>query len=305
MNIIQQSQQKWRFNMHILVTGGFGFIGHHVVKRLKDSGHKVTIIDDLRFINTDLYMARGRYMEFAYDDWINADCASTIVQDIDVIVHLACHPNQASFARDNMVAWRNAIQSTLHLLTAYPNAKMVYISSSMVYGNWINTVQETDPLRPVNAYGKAKLMCERLVQDIADQWVILRPTAVYGKRDDGNRVISKWISAAENHEPIHVDDTTAKLDFTYVEDVAQAICNAAITPANKVIANVSFGEARTLLYAANVIKDWTWTKSEIICGRDLADDMPRRGAMDTRKAVQYLGYTPKFSLEDGIQKLIK
>ena len=291
--------------MHVLVTGGFGFIGHHVVKRLKDGGHQVTIIDDLRFINTELYMARGRYMDFAYDDWINADCTSTIIQDVDVIVHLACHPNQASFARDGVAAWKNAIQSTLHMLTAYPNAKMVYISSSMVYGNWIGTVQETDSLRPVNAYGKAKLACERLVQDIANDWVIIRPTAVYGKRDDGNRVISKWIKAAAEHEPIHVDDPMAKLDFTHVEDVAQAICNAAVTPVSKVIANVSFGEGRTLLEAANVIKDWTWTKSEIICGRDLADDMPRRGAMDTRKAVQYLGYTPKVSLEDGIQKLIK
>jgi nucleoside-diphosphate-sugar epimerase len=291
--------------MHILVTGGFGFIGHHVVKRLKDSGHRITIIDDLRFINTELYMARGRHMDFAYDDWINADCSSTIVQDVDAIVHLACHPNQASFAKDGMTAWKNAIQSTLHMLTAYPNAKMIYISSSMVYGNWIGTVQESDPLRPVNAYGKAKLACERLVQDIANDWVIIRPTAVYGKRDDNNRVIAKWLKAAANHEPIHVDDTTAKLDFTYVEDVAQAICNAAVTPVSKVIANVSFGEGRTLLEAANVIKDWTWTKSEIVCGHDLSDDMPRRGAMEIRKAVQFLGYTPKTNLEDGIQKLIK
>jgi len=291
--------------MHILVTGGYGFIGHHVVKRLKDSGHQVTIIDDLRFINTELYMARGRYMDFAYDDWINADGASTVIQDVDVIVHLACHPNQASFAKDGVAAWKNAIQSTLHMLTAYPNAKMVYISSSMVYGNWIGTVQETDPLRPVNAYGKAKLACERLVQDIANNWVIIRPTAVYGKRDDGNRVIAKWLKAAAEHAPIHVDDPMAKLDFTHVEDLSQAICNAAVTPVNKVIANVSFGEGRSLLEAANVIKDWTWTKSKIICGRDLADDMPRRGAMNTRVAVQYLGYTPKVSLEDGIQKLIK
>ena len=305
MIIIQQSQQIWQYNMHVLVTGGYGFIGHHVVKRLKDSGHRVTIIDDLRFINTELYMARGRYMDFAYDDWINADCSSTIIQDVDVIVHLACHPNQATFAKDNMTAWKNAIQSTLHLLTAYPNAKMVYISSSMVYGNWIGTVQEIDPLRPVNAYGKAKLVCEQLVQNIANQWVILRPTAVYGKRDDDKRVISKWIRAALNHEPIHVDDTMAKLDFTYVDDVTQAICNAAITPVTKVITNVSYGEGRTLLEAANVIKDWTWTNSEIICGQNLALDMPRRGAMDTRKAVQYLGYTPKFNLENGIQKLIK
>jgi nucleoside-diphosphate-sugar epimerase len=291
--------------MHVLVTGGFGFIGHHVVKRLKDSGHQVTIIDDLRFINTELYMARGRHMDFAYDDWINADCSSTIVQDVDVIVHLACHPNQASFARDGVAAWKNTIQSTLHMLTVYPSAKMVYISSSMVYGNWIGTVQESDPLRPVNAYGKAKLACERLVQDIANDWVIIRPTAVYGKRDDGNRVITKWLKAAAEHAPIYIDDPITKLDFTHVEDVAQAMCNAAITPVSKVITNVSFGEARTLLEAANVIKDWTWSKSEIVRGHDLANDMPRRGAMDTRRAVQYLGYTPKISLEDGIQKFIK
>ena len=156
--------------MHILVTGGFGFIGHHVVKRLKDAGHRVTIIDDLRFINTELYMARGRYMDFGYDEWLNCDVTQTIVDDVDVIVHLACHPNQATFAKDNLAAWRNTIQSTIHLLTNYPKAKMVYISSSMVYGNWSGVIVEDEPLKPVNDYGKAKLMCEQLVRIISNNY---------------------------------------------------------------------------------------------------------------------------------------
>jgi nucleoside-diphosphate-sugar epimerase len=291
--------------MHILVTGGFGFIGHHVVKRLKDSGHKVTIIDDLRFINTELYMARGRYMEFAYDEWINADCASTIVQDVDVIVHLAGEPNQSTFAKDHYAAWRNTVQSTTHLLTAYPNAKMVYISSSMVYGDWSGVIGEDAPLKPINDYGKAKQECEQLVRVIAKRWVIIRPTAVYGNRDDGNRVISKWFKAAANQEPIHVDDPHATLDFTYVEDTAQAIANAAMFDTNNLIANVSYGQARTLQDAIDIIKGWTNTQSEIVYGDGIPFNMPKRGAMDTRKAVQYLGYTPKFNLENGIQKLIK
>lgn len=290
--------------MHVLVTGGFGFIGHHVVKRLKDSKHKVTIIDDLRFINTELYMARGRYMDFAYDDWINADCASTIVQDVDVIVHLACHPNQASFAKDHLSAWRNTIQSTIHLLTNYPNAKMVYISSSMVYGNWSGDIVEDEPLKPVNDYGKAKQLCEQLVRIISNNYVIIRPTAVYGNRDDGNRVISKWLKAALNQETITVDDPNATLDFTYVEDTAQAIANAAMFPTHNMIANVSYGQARTLQEAVNIIRDWTFTKSEIVYGDRIPFDMPKRGSLNIRNAVQYLGYTPKFSLEDGIKQLI-
>jgi len=291
--------------MHILVTGGYGFIGHHVVKRLKDAGHRVTIIDDLRFINTELYMARGRHMDFAYDDWINADCASTVIQDVDVIVHLAGEPNQATFAKDNLAAWRNTVQSTIHLLTAYPNAKMVYISSSMVYGDWNGTIAEDAPLKPINDYGRAKKMCEELVRIIAQKWIIIRPTAVYGNRDDGNRVISKWLKAAANQEPIHVDDPQAILDFTYVEDTAQAIANAAVFDTHNFIANLSYGQARTLKDAINIIKDCTNTQSQIVYGDGIPWNMPKRGALDTRRAVQYLGYTPKFSLENGIQKLIK
>ena len=291
--------------MHILVTGGFGFIGHHVVKHLKDSGHFVTIIDDLRFINTDLYLLRGRHMEFGYDEWLNCDVTQTIVDNVDVIVHLACHPNQATFAKDNLAAWRNTIQSTIHLLTHYPKAKMVYISSSMVYGNWVGDIVEDEPLKPVNDYGKAKQMCEQLVRIISDNYVIIRPTAVYGNRDDGNRVISKWIHAELSHEPINVDDPNATLDFTYVEDTAQAICNAALFPTHNMVVNASYGQARTLQEAVNIIRDLTFTKSEIVYGDRIPFDMPKRGSLNIRNAVQYLGYTPKFSLEDGIKNLIK
>lgn len=292
--------------MHILVTGGFGFIGHHVVKSLKDKNHRVTIVDDCRFIKygSAIYLDRGRRMDYGYDDWLNFDCTQVLVDDVDVIIHLACHPNQASFANDLNFAWRNTINSTLSMLTAYPNAKFVYISSSMVYGNWVGTVREEDPLRPVNAYGKAKLNCERLVQDIAKDWVIIRPTAVYGLGDNDNRVINKWIAAAKNNEPINVDDPLAKLDFTYVSDITQAIVNAAITPVNKVIANVSYGEAVSLYDAAKIIVEAIQSNSEIICGRDLPDDMPRRGAMDIRTAIRFLGYTPKINLEDGVGKLL-
>jgi nucleoside-diphosphate-sugar epimerase len=290
--------------MHVLVTGGFGFIGHHVVNSLKNKKHKVTIVDDLRFITTQLYLDRGRRMDYGYDDWLNCDCAQTIVEDVDVIVHLACHPNQASFAKEIGNAWQNTINSTLYLLTKYPNAKFVYISSSMVYGNWVGTVREDDPLRPINDYGKAKLACERLVQDIAKDWVIIRPTAAYGIGDNPNRVISKWILSARNNEPINVDDPLAKLDFTYVSDITQAIVNAATAPVNKVIANVSYGQAISLHDAAKLIVELTQSESEIICGRDLPDDMPRRGAMDTRTAIQYLGYTPKIDLESVIKILL-
>ena len=290
--------------MHVLVTGGFGFIGHHVVNSLKNKGHRVTIIDDLRFINTQLYLDRGRRMDYGYDDWLNCDCTQTIVSEVDVIIHLACHPNQATFAKNIGDAWQNTINSTIYLLTKYPNAKFVYISSSMVYGNWVGTVREEDPLRPVNAYGKAKLNCERMVQDIAKDWVIIRPTAVYGIGDNKDRVVNKWIQSAKNNEPINVDDPLAKLDFTYVSDITQAIVNAAIAPVNKVIANVSYGVAVSLYDAAKMIVEATQSSSEIICGRDLPDDMPRRGAMDIRTAIRFLGYTPKINLETGIQTLI-
>jgi len=292
--------------MHVLVTGGFGFIGHHVVKSLKDKGHRVTIVDDCRFIKygSPLYLDRGRRMDYGYDDWLNLDCTQVLVEEVDVIVHLACHPNQASFAKDLSFAWRNTINSTLFLLTTYPNAKFVYISSSMVYGNWVGTVREEDPLLPLNDYGKAKLACEKLVQDIAKSWVIIRPTAVYGFGDNPSRVINKWITAAQKNETIYVDDPLAKLDFTYVSDLTQAIVNASITPVDHVTANISYGVAVSLYDAAKIIVTATQSSSKIIYGSDLPYDMPRRGAMDIRTAVQYIGYTPKIDFESGIMSLI-
>ena len=113
------------------------------------------------------------------------------------------------------------------------------------------------------------------------------------------------MQAALNQETITVDDPNATLDFTYVEDTAQAISNAAMFPTHNMVANVSYGQARTLQEAVNIIRDWTFTKSEMVYGDRIPFDMPKRGSLNIRKAIQFLGYTPKFSLEDGIQKLIK
>jgi nucleoside-diphosphate-sugar epimerase len=189
----------------------------------------------------------------------------------------------------------------------YNVKKFVYISSSMVYGDFETDVDESAVCRPIGQYGIMKYMGEKLVEDYSRrgcfEHVIIRPSAVYGEWDVEDRVVSKFMTKAMRGETLKVNGPDEVLDFTYVEDTAQGIVLATTKDAaNCNIYNITRSEQRqwTLKDAAELAVKIAGQGTLEIAPRDLS--FPKRGRLDISRAQRDLGYTPTVDVEEGFQR---
>jgi nucleoside-diphosphate-sugar epimerase len=290
-----------------IITGAMGFIGHQLWRVLSAKDWRVTAIDDLRFVDPILQRARHEHAFMGLWNRAQADDVDLIDRFINsndpVLFHLASHPNQAAVARDPDNACDNIVGVTSRLAEYCKREKIriVYVSSSMVYGNWLDgKAIEEHPCDPVNAYGLYKKQAEEIVRmTLPGNHVIVRPSAVYGPRDSSSRVIMRWLNAALRGEPLHVDDPNAVLDFTFSEDVAKGLMlvgSSEITDTYNMTANRGY----TLLEAANIVKQVADSSSEIVLGKGLSKDQPRRGTLDNSRLASYFRWYPSTSLHTGL-----
>ena len=236
----------------VLVTGGLGFIGHGVVAALESFGHEVIIVDNQTnygIINTaeiqSLIAERRQQFRtkriYSYDIR-DQEGMSWIYQHYrpDIVVHLASFPRQKVVNANPQLGSQTMSEGLLNLLelgTRHEVRKFVYVSSSMVYGNFVASgfagIDEMHPCRPLGQYGIMKLAGEWLVEDYARRtnmsYTILRPSAVYGPRDVEDRVVSKFFLTAMNNGVIQVNGGKESLDFTYLDDAVDGIVSAAIS----------------------------------------------------------------------------
>ena len=188
--------------------------------------------------------------------------------------------------------------------------RFVYTSSSMTYGDFVtDPVTEASPQNPKEIYGSFKLageiVCRGYMRCYNLDLAIVRPSAIYGPFDANQRVIQKFIARALSGEAIKVDgDGSMRLDFTYVDDAAQAIFLVGTHPAAKgETFNVTRGEARSLKDVLDVIQKEI-PELNVQYG-PVPSYMPRRGTLDVTKAKTLLGYSPEFDLERGVKLYIE
>jgi nucleoside-diphosphate-sugar epimerase len=184
-------------------------------------------------------------------------------------------------------------------------SKFVYISSSMVYGDFTDDVQEDAVCRPQGQYGIMKLAGEWLVKDYSRRGcfdhVIIRPSAVYGELDVEDRVISKFLLTAMRGGTLKVNGASETLDFTYVADAADGIVAAALSlTANNNTYNITKSHSWSLLDAANLAVKIVGQGSVEV--RDKDADFPSRGALNIEAARRDFGYDPKVDIEEGFQR---
>jgi nucleoside-diphosphate-sugar epimerase len=307
--------------MNILVTGGLGLIGHNVVKRLQDMGHLVSIMDtktNYGIIPQDEidYLMAERRKKIAVDSYIydkdisDAKSVDHIfnVEQPEIIIHMASFPRQKVVNANP--AWGSRVMSEglLNLLEAsnkYEVRKFIYISSSMVYGDFTDDVTEDYDCKPQGQYGILKLAGEDLVKDYTRRTnlvhTIIRPSAVYGELDVEDRVIAKFMLTAMRGGTLNVNGANETLDFTYVEDAADGIVAAALSDntENKTY-NITKSHSRTLLEAAQLALKLAG--GGILLVRDKDKDFPSRGALNIDAARRDFGYDPKVDVEEGFQK---
>lgn len=304
--------------MKILVTGGLGFIGHNVVYKLLQLGHTPIVVDNKTgygvITNKELnYIMDERSKKIFNHPINNFDINNYIrleklfnIHDIDCVIHLASFPRQKVTSNNPSWASKTMSEGLLNLLELSKKNKVqkfVYISSSMVYGNFVDNINEDYTCNPEGQYGILKLAGEWLLKDYAKKghfnYTIIRPSAVYGPIDVMDRVIGKFLIQAIHNQVIHVNGIHEKLDFTYVDDIATGIVIATLSnnTSNKTY-NITRGISHTLYHAAELIVDIVGKGSIEIINRDL--EMPTRGALNIDKARNDFGYDPKFSLEQGL-----
>ena len=307
--------------MKILVTGGLGLIGHNVVKRLQDQSHTVSIVDnrttygmipqsELDYLMNERFKKINQSPSHLYTQNI---CDRESIGDIfeierpDVVIHMASFPRQKVVNANP--AWGASVMmegliNVLESAKKHQVKRFVYISSSMVYGDFVDDVTEDAVCRPQGQYGIMKLAGEDLVKDYTRRGcvdhVILRPSAVYGPLDVEDRVVSKFMLTAMRGGVLQVNGSSETLDFTYVDDAANGVVAAALVPAaaNQTF-NITKSHSVSLLQAARMIIEIVGKGSIELRDRDA--DFPSRGALNIDRAKQVLGYNPQIDVEEGFE----
>lgn len=209
-------------------------------------------------------------------------------------------------------AFQSILTSTRNILEILRDlsdgCRLVFASSSMVYGDFLHErVAEDHPKNPRDVYGAFKLCGEIMASAYAQNYnldtVVIRPSAVYGPFDANERVVQRFIRAAQTGQPLVVHgDGSMRMDFTYVEDCADAIVTCAMHPEARGEAfNVTRGEARSLTDLVGILG--THFSDLKIEHRPKPDHVPLRGTLDISKA-QKLGFEPKVSLEEGVARYV-
>ena len=308
--------------MNILVTGGLGLIGHNVVARL-EKDHEVSIIDNRTTYGivpqseVD-YLMSERLKKIQTQKIYSASIESAETVDyvveqnaVDVIVHMASFPRQKVVNANPAAGADVMMRGLINLLESAKKHRIkrfVYISSSMVYGDFEDQVLEDAECRPQGQYGIMKLAGEWLVRDYARrcgfEYVIIRPSAVYGPLDVEDRVVAKFMLAAMRGQTLKVNGAGETLDFTYVDDAADGIAAAATRiMARDNTYNITKSHSVSLLEAAEMIVKIVG--SGTIEVRDKDADFPSRGALNIDRARTILGFDPKVDVEQGFHEYYK
>jgi len=303
--------------MKVLVTGGAGFIGSHLVEELAKD-YDVVIVDDLstgRLENIDNLITK-KNVKFVKGNITELALLKEVIRDIDYVFHQAAIPSVLK-SIENPLAVNNAnINGTLNVLIASRDAgvkKVIYASSSAVYGDSpeLTRREDTKP-DPLSPYAVTKIAgeyyCKVFYEMYGLKTVSLRYFNVFGPRQDPKSdyaaVIPKFISSMlQDKPPTIYGDGEQSRDFVYVKDVVQANILACRKNAGGVF-NVACGERITVNELVSEINKILNKKIAPVYVSPKKGDI-RHSLADITKAKKILGYEPKYDLEDGLKESIK
>ena len=302
--------------MKVLVTGGAGFIGRWVVKRLLEDGHSVCVLDDLSngSLNNLSEFSKNPDLEVKIGDIKNKKTLSALFkQKFDVVIHLAANIIVQESIDNSRKIFENDVIGTFNLLEEAKkiSARFVFMSTCMVYDSATATgaITEKYPTKAASPYAGAKLAGENIVQSYYHAYglptVILRPFNTYGPRQKSSGeggVVSIFIQKELNGEALDIyGDGTQTRDLMYVEDCANFVVSAALNKScTGEILNAGLGKDVTINELAIMIcKD----KSRIKHVKHIhpQSEIPKL-VCDRSKAKRILGWEPKISLAEGIDR---
>lgn len=293
----------------VLVTGGLGFIGSHLVDDLVAKGHEVTVIDNLSTGSEANANPNARYIE--YDVNGEMDYERIGVQDY-VFHYAACVGVQRTLHNPRLVF--EDIEGMKHIMDfckCLQVKRLFFSSSSEVYGEPVEVPQheESTPLNSRLPYAIVKNLIEAYLKTNSEEvkYTIFRFFNTYGERQRDDFVISKFIKSALRNEPITIYGNGSQTrSFMYIKDNIRATTSALdIYQSENMTINIGSGVEVTVSLLAEMIRNFADSSSEIIYLPPLKEgDMTRR-CPDTRRMENLLDFHDYTSLEDGLRKLIE
>lgn len=307
----------------ILITGGAGFIGSNLAHSLLSNGNTVVAVDNFNnYYNPQI--KEDNIADLRDNDNFHlyrADLADNkLIEKIfkqynfDCVVHLAGSAGVRSSIDAPLDYVDNNIYNTVSLLEwlkRHKTPKIVFASSSSVYGNLNkDSFSEKDEVRyPISPYAASKLSCEHFIYTYAHLYGIkaccLRFFTVYGPRQRPDLAIHKFIEKINKSEPIQLyGDGTSSRDYTYIDDIVSGILAAVKYDQSLYeIINIGSGRSITLLEMINTIENALHKKAVIQFVEKQMGDVERTCA-DISKAETLLGYHPKTSFQQGIENYV-
>ncbi len=298
--------------MKILVTGGAGFIGSHIAEYLVQRGDDVTVLDNLITGSKENLTKINDKINFVNGDIRDHKLLEKLVSDTTGVFHEAALASvQQSFSmKDEYIAVNVAGTENIFKLAKEYGFKIVYASSSSVYGNPKKIpVKEDDERKPINPYAKTKLDGEDLAKkysEIGVKVIGLRYFNVFGKRQSKEYagVIKLFLQRIQQKKSPKINgDGLQTRDFVHIDDVVKANVLAMDSDINHRFLNVGSGLPTSVLDLANLIIEASGLSLEPIHGPELSGDV-RATQADIKLIRKLLNWEPKMKLDDWLTKII-
>ncbi len=300
-----------------LVTGGAGFIGSNICRRLVSEGCYVRVVDNLITGKRQNLSDISEQIDFVEADMGDPAVASAVMKDIDVVLHQGAVPSVPKSVEDPAATHKHCVDATFTLLMAARDAKIkrfVYAASSSAYGDSPALPKaETMPTDPLSPYAVAKLVgeyyCRVFYTVFGLQTISLRYFNVFGPYQDPTSQYAAAIpafvtSVLRGVSPIIYGDGEQSRDFTYIDNVVEANVLAARAQATQgEVINIACAERITINAVIKWINDILHTSVPPEYAPSRAGDV-KHSLADIRLAERVIGYKPIIGFRDGLVKAI-
>lgn len=291
---------------NILVTGGAGFIGKHLCRRLLEEGYNVKCLDNFyRFKEDKIEELKGKEkFELIEVDIRERDGIEPHFEDADHIIHLAAQSDVAGSFENKDFSFETNVKGTWNVLRCAEESnvdKFLFASSREVYGDTEGKVSEDTDFDPKNFYGTSKVSGELYLDQFEEysdlETYALRLANVYGPGDK-NRVIPIFLERAEKNKDIELYGGEQVLDFVWIEDVTEVFIRILEDGNEHRKINIGSGEGKSVRELAYLIKELTGSESEIVEKEERGFDTQKFISDNRRMNLQTT------SLREGLKELI-